>query len=225
MRRVQAQFLYIFVLCGTVVTAVLAATTVASEKEARTLPLLLCTTVGARHIVFGKALGALYRSWPVWAYLFGHVVLFTALGAIHPAGLVLLAILTIWVTVFLTGTGLYFSTLFRKSSTAVLANLGLGIILWVIVPIVSSGDESLAVGNPMVQTHAIAIGAGLKKFSILASGEPGVVPILAGKYEWPLGTEGFSGTVGILLGSLAIYGGVGVALTLAAARRLRRKAT
>ena len=56
-------------------------------------------------------------------------------GVIHPVALVQLGILVAWITVFLCASGLYFSTRFRRTTTAVIANVALAAVLWAILPL------------------------------------------------------------------------------------------
>ena len=157
----------IFVIVGTLWTAVLAATTITAEKEARTWPILLLTPLSNWQIVVGKAAGVLRRVFPAWLFLFGHVALFTVARLIHPAAFGQLLLLAGWVVLFLTGTGLYFGSRFKRTTTAVIMNLGLAVLLWIIAPFVSfmvedsvsrhntDFSEWLVSGNPVVQAVVI----------------------------------------------------------------------
>lgn len=217
-RETQALFVYAFFIAGMVVTGVIAGTTVSAEKEARTLPLLLCTNLSAEHIIFGKVLGVLRRAAPVWAWLFAHVLIFTFLGAIRPSGVVHLAIVAAWVAIFLAGSGVLFSTIFKKTSTAIVANIGLSMVLWLIAPMVLDWPADLLCGNPFVQINAIMTGAGTERFTIFWSSESPQV------YEWPFGEATAGTTTAILMASLLVYGIIGLVLAGIAAIKLRRSA-
>jgi len=120
---------------GTLFTIVLPATCVTSEKESGTLPLLLLTTLSDTEIVLGKFVGAIRRSLPAWLFLCGHLVLFCAIGMIHPIAIVQIGIIVTSVVVFLSCTGLYFSSRFKHTTTAVIMNFTLAAVIWAGLPL------------------------------------------------------------------------------------------
>jgi len=80
------------------------------------------------------------------------------------------SILVAWIVVFLSGTGLYFSTRFKHTTTAVIANFALAGVIWALVPIVmlmivgiTQGDIDLVSGlmdtHPFFQAGVAVIGA------------------------------------------------------------------
>ena len=77
----------IFVGIGLIINTVLSATTITSEKETSSWPILLTTPLNDWHILLGKAFGVFRRCLPVWALLAGHVILFIFIGYIHPIAL------------------------------------------------------------------------------------------------------------------------------------------
>jgi len=125
----------IFMGLGMLFTIVLPATSITAEKESHSWPLLLTTTIDDRQILFGKFVGILRRCLPVWCILFGHVILFTVAGFIHPIAIIQIGILVAWIVVFLSGTGLYFSSRFKRTTTAVIMNFALAAAIWAIVPL------------------------------------------------------------------------------------------
>jgi len=131
----QGAFAFLLVAAGTLATAVLAATGLANEKESHTLSILLTTPLNDWHIILAKAVGVLRRCAPVWLLLVAHTVLFFLPMYTHPLALLHLLLLAAGVWAMLTGTGLYFSACFRRTTSAVLANLGLALGLWVLLPI------------------------------------------------------------------------------------------
>jgi ABC-type transport system involved in multi-copper enzyme maturation permease subunit len=128
-------YVTIFLSLGMFFTIVLPATCITSEKESRSWPLLLATTLGERQILFGKFVGVVRRCLPVWLFLFGHLILFTIARYIHPIAIVQVAILAAWVIVFLCCTGLYFSARFKRTTTAVIMNLALAAVIWGLIPL------------------------------------------------------------------------------------------
>ena len=125
----------IFLALGMLFTIVLSATTITSEKESRSWPLLLATTLSDWQILFGKFVGILRRCSLVWILLFGHVILFALAGFIHPLAIFQMAILVVWIIVFFAGTGLYFSSRFKRTTTAVVMNFALAVTIWGLIPL------------------------------------------------------------------------------------------
>jgi len=131
---VHILYTVIFLALGILFTIILPATCITSEKESRSWPLLLATTLSDRQILFGKFAGVLRRCLPVWALLFGHIMLFTVTGVIHPLATVQMGILVAGIVVFLSGTGLYFSVRFKRTTTAVIMNFGVAVLIWALLP-------------------------------------------------------------------------------------------
>jgi len=165
----HAFFVAMFLLAGMGCAAMDAATCIAPEKRARTWPALLSTPVSDWHILLGKAGGSMFRCLPVWLFLGGHVVVFSTLGFLHPIAVLHVLLLAVWASVFLTGSGVYFSTRYRRATTAVLMNVGLALLLWALLPAGAElvgqvfGDyefaQTLSYLNPVVQAVVVADGA------------------------------------------------------------------
>ncbi|MHC4617036.1 MAG: ABC transporter permease [Planctomycetota bacterium] len=134
-RQVHTLFVIILMGLGMLFTILVPATTITSEKQARSWPLLLTTTLSDNAIVFGKFAGAFCRCLPVWLLLFGHLLFSVLLGLLHPIVIGQMAILVVWVTAFLCCTGLYFSSRFRHNATAVIMNFALAAAVWVLLPV------------------------------------------------------------------------------------------
>ncbi|MCX5677434.1 MAG: hypothetical protein NTX87_20835, partial [Planctomycetota bacterium] len=125
-------------LLGGLATAVIAAIGVPAEKESGAWALLLATPLHEREIILGKAVGGLRRSLPAWLPLFFHLGLFTVLGAIHPIVLPLVAIVVFGNACLLTGSGLFWGVLLKRTATAAVANLLVLIGVWFGLPMVLS---------------------------------------------------------------------------------------
>jgi ABC-type transport system involved in multi-copper enzyme maturation permease subunit len=218
----HVSYAVVFLCLGILVTAILPATCITSEKESQTWSLLLTTPVSDWEIICGKFLGVVRRCLPAWLFLFGHVALFTLAGLIHPVGIIQLAILAAWIVFFLSSTGLYFSTRFRHTTTAVIANVALAAGLWAVFPLLL-GVALDAVGadtkdsllwvymdtNPVV--HAAVITAATARHGRLAA------------YGWIQG--GFADVgeaTGWILFNLVLYVAVGLVFIALARLRLRR---
>ena len=101
-------FVLIALGLGLLSTVVLSATCITSEKESRSWPLLLATTLDNRAILIGKWAGILRRCLPAWIWLFGHVIIFSLAGFIHPVAILQIGCMAIGTLIFLSGSGLYF---------------------------------------------------------------------------------------------------------------------
>jgi ABC-2 type transport system permease protein len=143
-----------FTCVGMLFTAIIPCACITSEKESRSWPLLLATTLGDGQILFGKLGGLLRRCLPVWGLLLGHVVAFSLAGVIHPVAIVQIGIVIASVVVFLSCTGLYFSSRFRHTTAAVIANFALAAALWLILPFVLAlGVEALDMERELAEAY------------------------------------------------------------------------
>ena len=126
----------IFMGLGTLFTLVLSATTITSEKESSSWPILLTSTLDDKQIIWGKFIGVLSRTFPVWLLLIGHVFLYSYLGYIDSAAIPLILILVTWYVILLSSSGLYFSSVFKHTTTAVIMNFSFAFFLWAITPLI-----------------------------------------------------------------------------------------
>lgn len=139
---------------------------IAGERETRTLDVLLCSPVSAFAILFGKFLGGFARPLLVAQVLTLHVLLYTAIGLLFGERYFTLWILphimliTIGVIALLSSTGIFFGVVLRRTLGAMLANIGLWVIIWMGVPLffavitsMSGSDgimDALFMANPMM---------------------------------------------------------------------------
>jgi ABC-type transport system involved in multi-copper enzyme maturation permease subunit len=162
-------YVMLFVFIGGLVNIVFSATRITTEKESQAWPLLLTTPLSDWDILFGKAVSAFRRCLPIWGLLAGHMLLFTLAGYIHPVAIFHLLALVAWLTCFITGSGLYFSARFARTTSAVVASFALVVGLWVIGPILVGlmevmGGKTNVLGmylwaHPALQTQLIMTGA------------------------------------------------------------------
>ena len=216
----------IFVIIGLITNIVLSATTITTEKETRSWPILLATSMGDWQILIGKAVGVFRRCLPIWLFLAGHLILFITVRYIHPIAVVHLAILITWIVVFLSGSGLYFSARLKRTTSAVVANFALALTLWAVIPsllglaatITHESDflEAYILANPVVQTVVIMDGAG---------GSHNATRNLSRlEYDWPSGSgwNNIRSTTSILLITMLIYMSMGLLFAWRAKCRFRR---
>ncbi len=134
-RKLHAVFIVAYTIIAALATAILAATNITSEKESRSWELLLCTPLGDWHILIAKFVGALRRCVPIWLLPIGHILLFTLAGNCHVALLPMYLLIAGGMVALLVGAGLYFGSRFRRTTTAVILNISLGLGLWAALPI------------------------------------------------------------------------------------------
>ncbi|MHC4658381.1 MAG: ABC transporter permease [Planctomycetota bacterium] len=168
--EVHMLYVSIFMGLGMLFTIVLPATCITSEKESRSWPLLLATTLSDGQILFGKFIGILRRCLPIWLFLFGHLCLFALIGYIHAVAILQMGIVVTWIIVFLSCTGLYFSSRFKRTTTAVIMNFAWAAFIWALVPLLMFllaeearlFDDDLAEDymdtNPFIQTVVVMAG-------------------------------------------------------------------
>jgi hypothetical protein len=154
--------------------------------------------------------------------LFGHIAVFVLAGMIHPIAIIMTAILVMWITVFLAGTGIYFSSCFKRTTTAVIMNLALAAAIWIVAPIMlgiigiidgrSDIGEVYILANPMVHIIVIMLGT-------VGNAHSGLQQL---SFEWPNGNEDFGFTMRVLLVTMAIHVLVGALFAWRAKRRFRR---
>lgn len=149
---VHMSYVMLFGFLGMVVNVVFATTRITSEKESQSWLLLLATPLSNDEILLGKAVSAVRRCLPLWGLLAGHVILFVLVGYIHPAALVQLALVVVWVTCFVTAAGLYFGTRFKRTTSAVVAGFALILGLWLVLPILAG---VLAAADPASQVPGL----------------------------------------------------------------------
>jgi ABC-type transport system involved in multi-copper enzyme maturation permease subunit len=137
LREAEIHIVYaiVYMGLGTLFTVVIPCTCITAEKEARSWPLLLVTTLDDRDILLGKLTGTLRRCFPVWMLLLGHIVVFSLAGMIHPLAIVHVSILAFWLVFFLSCSGLYFSSRFKSTTAAVITNFTFALAIWAIVPL------------------------------------------------------------------------------------------
>jgi ABC-type transport system involved in multi-copper enzyme maturation permease subunit len=202
---------------GMLFTAILPATCITSEKESQSWPLLLATTLSDWQILVGKFAGVVRRCIPIWSLLFGHVIIFCLTGHIHPIAIVHLGMIAFWVVAFLSGTGLYFSSRFKHTTTAVIANFALAGGLWALAPIfvsiivgITQGSLDLATlymySHPFVQVGVLVDGATNS----------------SGNYNWPSGpVSAIESTMWLLL-CVVVFGLLGLLFGWLGKCRFRR---
>jgi hypothetical protein len=209
---------------GTLGTAAVAAMAVPAEREASTWPLLLVTPLAESHILAAKAIGSLKRSLPFWTLLFVHLLFFLAVGYVASVVPIHMAIIGAGTAAFVTGTGLYFGVRLRKTTTAVIANMGLCILLWVGLLLVAAlVDEVLRLSEDLWQWLAcLTPWAHVVVVTERATGSRAHQPEM---YSWPepLNRVGFWWTTAVVWLTACANVLAGLAFAWRACRAARRR--
>ncbi len=145
-------------------TATLAATTIASEKQAKTWPILLTTPLDDGQIIRSKALAVLRRTAGLWIILTAHIVLFTITGVLHPLAGVGAFCSIVPAALFLIGSGLLAGTFFKTNTGAIVATFAIPLVAWFFCPCFTFSNPAFSAGRSMM------VGSSL--FSEIPAGVP-----------------------------------------------------
>ena len=225
----QAGFIATYLVVGLAWTAVMAAGTIAPERESRCWPILMTTTLSDRHVLAAKTAGVLRRSAPVWWVLIGHLALFAAVGLLHPVAVLHVLLVAAGALTFILGLCLYLSMRMRRTTSAVMLSLAVPLLLWALAPAVTdmvlsaagagAGEAEMAAQvnellNPIVQAAVVSAGG---------TSEWGMgYRMGALRYSWPSGRTGIGPTTLWVSAAGFAYMLTGVLLALVARRRFRR---
>jgi len=220
----HVSYVLLFVVIAIIFHIVLSASTITSEKESRAWPILLATSMDDWRIFAGKAAAVLQRCLVVWLLAGGHVVLFVLLDYVHPAAILHLSMIIVWIAVFLTSAGLYFSARFRRTTWAMVATFGLAFVLWVVAPTVGGQIAAMTekreitrvcmAANPVVQVSVVIGTAGGRDHAW--------TPLRKLRYHWSGTRLKFRATTIVMTKAMLIYVFVGLLFAWRAKCRFRR---
>ncbi len=211
----------IYALLGGLLTVIITATCITSEKEARSWPILLGTAQTDWQILVSKWLAMTRWSLPAWGLLFGHLLVFSLLfGTVHPVSLVLLAPVALGVINLILGTGLYWSARLRRTTTAVVCNFLVPLLLWAVIPILwviiaetsrmsTNALEEYMNWNPFFQVGCIADGCGRTRRTFT--------------FNFPQGNKTVFETLSLVLSGCCVYSMIGFGFALRAMHLFRRR--
>jgi len=115
-------------------TIIIPATYITSEKESGTWLILLTTCYSDIQILGGKIIGILRRILIVWSPVL-LIYYVAAYVADYPTSIFFKLMLALVTAIgFVIASGLYFSSRFKHSTTAVICNLALAAVLWLGIP-------------------------------------------------------------------------------------------
>jgi len=213
-------YIWIFMGLGMFSATVFPSTCITSEKESRSWPLLLTTTLNDWQILLGKFVGVLRRSMFVWLLLLFYVVSFWAFQYVGPLSLIHIIFIIAGTIVFLSGTGFYFSSRLKHTNEAVITNVALAASLWGLLPLIlallAQADRSMRELReyylnvvPFVQAATVMVAT---DFSGSAWSY----------YDWPDHDRGPLETTCLILIIMLVYMLLGAFFAWCAKRRFRR---
>jgi ABC-type transport system involved in multi-copper enzyme maturation permease subunit len=221
----QTGYVMMFTVIGSVFTIILSATSVTSEKESRSWPILLATSMDDWHILMGKAIGIFRRCLPIWLLMAGHIFLFICMKYIHPIAIIHMLMCITGMVVFLTGAGIYFSARLKRTTSAVIASFALALFLWGILPsmlgLVSVFTQEYGIFGDLVSVNPAA------QVAVLMNGAGGKWNAQAGfshlSFPWPDSSWRKAWpTTGLVMIYMLIYTVAGAAFGWRAKCRFRR---
>ena len=230
---VHSIYVSLFIVIGIIFNVVLSVSSITSEKESLAWPILLTTSLDEWQILLGKALGIFYKCLPVWLLLFGHLILFIIVGYIHPIAFLQVLFVVTGVIIFLTGFGIYISSICKKTTWAIIFSFAFILAAWLFVPIIA-GIVTSFIGNRKLSATFSGLYSSLNPIVQI-----GVVMDAAGgihkadsslsdlKYSWPYVTilrnlgKVYLTTI-FLFTTMFVYSSAGVFFAWLAKRRFRR---
>jgi ABC-type transport system involved in multi-copper enzyme maturation permease subunit len=226
----HTSYVVMFVIIGSIFNMVLSATCITSEKESRAWPILLATSMDDLYILVGKAVGVFRRCSPVWILLTAHVIVFVVVGYIHPIAIVHVFLIVSGLIVFLTGVGIYFSSCFQRTTSAVVANFGFILIIWFVIPVLLGFVSEFFRRNETLYTAlGVCVSANpAAQATIVMNGDGGVsnagTKLSSLDYSWPHSKRGMGvwQTTRNLLITASIYTVIGLLFAWRAMCRFRR---
>ena len=210
-------YVWIFMGLGTLSVTVFPSTCITSEKESRTWPLLLTTTLNDWQILLGKFIGVLRRSLFLWLLLFFYVGMFWAVKCVGPFALIHIILIIAGIIAFLSGTGFYFSSRLKHTSEAVIINIALAVTIWGLLPLLlilfaqayhSDFEEYYMNIVPFIQAMVVMV-------SVFTNAS-------LSSYDWPGRDRGPMESTCIILTITLVYMLLGVLFAWFAKRRFRR---
>ncbi|MBI9016649.1 MAG: ABC transporter permease subunit [Phycisphaerae bacterium] len=186
--------------------------TITTEKEARTLPILLCSPLSNRHIIFGKLIGAMRRSLWIWILMTIHIIVFILAGKINPAILILLPFAIFTGLIVTCSIAMHCSVNRKSTSSAINTTVAVLAVLYILIPIIwaliarGPGTEFILQANPMVLMGIVLEGVtnDSLRFRVFDN------------------SVGFNGMLGYLLFWFIIYSFLGYLLLVLSQENLRK---
>ncbi|MCF7956465.1 MAG: ABC transporter permease subunit [Phycisphaerae bacterium] len=126
-----------FMIYATIFTVIPPALCIPAEKESRSWPMLMSTSLTDWQILTGKFVGILRKCMFPWSLLMLFLLYILVFSLIHPITILFITMNMISVIALLSGSGLFFGTLFKKANAAVIANIIFAVGIWLALPMLS----------------------------------------------------------------------------------------
>lgn len=144
----------VMIVCGT------AGGALGQERESRSWETLLTTPISPGQIILGKLAGVLMRLRLIWLMVFATILIAIVGSQMRVALLLHMALLLATMSFFVASVGLFFGTVTRRSSVAIIASMASVLGIWLVMPVagmmcaglVFRGDDTMlsivAISNP-----------------------------------------------------------------------------
>ena len=146
----QIGFVLAYFFIALIRTSTFASTSITSEKEARTWPVLLTSPLTGKEIAFGKIIGSCLRAWPYWLLLAAHLIIFIVLGYISIFVVIPLILLAISSALLVSALGVMFSSVCKRNSTS--SSLNTLVFLLFVIPVCC---VPLYLGSPLLAVLSV----------------------------------------------------------------------
>jgi len=207
-----------FMVYGTIFTVIFPASCIPAEKESRSWVMLMSTSLTDWQILFGKFVGIVRKCMFPWTLLLLFLLYTSALQVIHPITIIYIALSIISIIAFLSGTGLFVGTLFRKANAAVVANIVLAATVWAIIPIIG---EFLGRRGNDIQLFCVSMNP-FYQASVVMDLANFRGNLTALEYRWPMELLGPGMTLLTITISTIIHIATGAFFIFCAKKRLRK---
>ncbi len=205
------------------------ASLIASEKQSRCWRLLMTTPLTDWEILWAKIRSAAWKaSLPVQAGVI-YVAIFIVVGCIEPLMVLNWAMMVVAVTAFVLGLGLLCSTVFRRTTTAMMLCVSCLVVLWVLAPMLAGLIEGVLAELTGLKADLSCLAEAANPFYVVWASVPSadgghMGDRMAGFGGYRLGGMAMSAwmLVRTVAGVAMAYLVAGSALTWMAKRRFRR---
>ena len=130
----HAAFVTVIAVFAFLRIAILSAQSISTEKQSRTLPILLTTPLEDADILKKKRRAIFKKTSLYWYLIYGDIVLFTVLTVLHPIAIIGVSVAIVPAVLFLMGIGFYCGTRFKTTTGTMAATFAIPFVLWFFCP-------------------------------------------------------------------------------------------
>ena len=170
----QTVFILVYFFIVLIRTTTFASTSITSEKETRSWPILLLSTLTDKEIVFGKILGSCIRAWPYWLILITHIVVFSLAGIISLYVFIPLMFVMASSVLLVSALGVMFSSICKRSSTSSTINT-LAFLVFTL-PITACCCVPTYIGSPLLAVFSVLNNGGFENLFGNVRSPSGIFP-------------------------------------------------